>query len=284
LDAIYEENDYLRNLLGWLFGQEPQLKIMIEEFKRANGRRLGFEKLGEKVGENSGESVYNKCVESNPEFEVIGDIQVPLHKAPKNSFTPKPNYLCNKLDTTQDPPKFPPKTNDFQKPMKFVSEKGENPKEKSEPKPKPIPFRCEYCGKERHLAEFCYKRKRDERLAREQANQDRYRQSHGILEPRVPLPRGAGSVRSVGRVGAQGGRFPQTGGGERFVWRDDGVRAGERFGRARGGFAGRPPTRPQYRVRGDDRSFGFQRNYGPRFPLVVLVLLPWDMGSLVARE
>jgi hypothetical protein len=33
-------------------------------------------------------------------------------------------------------------------------------------KPKPIPFRCEYCGKERHVAEFCYKRKRDERLAR----------------------------------------------------------------------------------------------------------------------
>jgi hypothetical protein len=75
---------------------------------------LGFEKLGEKVGENSGESVYEKCVESNPEFEVIGDIQVPLPKAPKNSFTPKPNHLCNKLDTTQDPPKFPPKTNDFQ--------------------------------------------------------------------------------------------------------------------------------------------------------------------------
>jgi hypothetical protein len=31
---------------------------MIEEFKRADGRGLGFEKLGEKVGENSGESVY----------------------------------------------------------------------------------------------------------------------------------------------------------------------------------------------------------------------------------
>jgi hypothetical protein len=30
---------------------------MIEEFKRADGRGLGFEKLGEKVGENSWESV-----------------------------------------------------------------------------------------------------------------------------------------------------------------------------------------------------------------------------------
>jgi hypothetical protein len=262
LDVIYEENDYLRKVLGWLSRQEPQLKIMIEEFKRADGRGLGSEKLGEKVGENSGESVYDKCVESNPEFEVIGDIQVPLLKAPKNSFTPKPNYLCNKLDTTQDPPKFPPKTNDFQKPVKFLSEKGVKPREKLEPKPKPTPFRCEYCDKERHLVEFCYNRKRDERLAREQANQDRYRQSHGIPDPRVPLPRCVGSVRSVG---AQGGRFPQRGGGERFDRRDDGVRAGERFGRARGGFARRPPTRPQYGSRGDDHSFGFQRNYGPRF-------------------
>jgi hypothetical protein len=100
----------------------------------------------------------------------------------------------------------------------------------------------------------------------------------------VPLPRGVGSVRSVGRVGAQGGRFPQRGGGERFDRRDDGVRAGEWFGRARGGFAGCPPTRRQYGSRGDDHSFGFQRNYGPHFPLVVLVLLPWDMGNLVARE
>jgi hypothetical protein len=150
LDVIYEENDYLRMVLGWLSGQEPQLKIMIEEFKRADGRGLGFVKLGEKVGENSGESAYEKCVESDPKFEVIGDIQLPLLKAPKNIFTPKPNHLCNKLDTTQDSPKFPPKTNDFQKLVKFVSEKGEKPREKPEPKPKPIPFRCEYCGKERH--------------------------------------------------------------------------------------------------------------------------------------
>jgi hypothetical protein len=257
---------------------------MIEEFKRADGRGLGFEKLGEKVGENSGESVYEKYVESNPEFEVIGNIQVPLPKAPKNSFTPKPNHLCNKLDTTQDPPKFPPKTNDFQKPMKFVSEKGEKPREKPEQKPKPIPFRCEYCGKERHLAEFCYKRKRDDRLAREQANQDRYRQSHGIPEPTVPLPRGVVSVRSVGGVGAQGGRFPQRGGDERFDRRGDGVRAGERIGRARGGFAGRPLLVLNTGLGEMIAALGSRGTTDHVFPLVVLVLLPWDMGSLAARE
>jgi hypothetical protein len=64
----------------------------------------------------------------------------------------------------------------------------------------------------------------------------------------VPLPRDVGCVRSVGRVGAQGGRFPQRGGGERFDRRDDGVRAGERFGRARGGFARRPPYSSSIRV------------------------------------
>jgi hypothetical protein len=140
LDVIYEENNYLRKVLGWLSRQEPQLRITVDEFKRADGRGLGFDKLGEKVGENSGESVYEKCDESTPEFEVIGDIQVPLPKAPMNSFTPMPNHLCNKLDTTQDPPKFPPKAHDFQKPVKFVSEKSVKPREKPEPKPKPIPF------------------------------------------------------------------------------------------------------------------------------------------------
>jgi hypothetical protein len=62
---------------------------MIEEFKRADGRGLGFEKLGEKLEENSGESVYEKCVESNPEFEVIGDIQVPTSKSTQELFHTK---------------------------------------------------------------------------------------------------------------------------------------------------------------------------------------------------
>jgi hypothetical protein len=66
LDVIYEENDYLRKVLGWLSGQEPQLKIMIEEFKRADGRGLGFEKLGEKVGENYGEVCMRSVLSLTP--------------------------------------------------------------------------------------------------------------------------------------------------------------------------------------------------------------------------
>jgi hypothetical protein len=93
-----------------------------------------------------------------------------------------------------------------------------------------------------------------------------------------------GGVRSVGRVGAQGGRFPQRGGGERFDRRDDGVCAGERFGLV-------------VVVLLDVRLLVLNTGLGEMiaalgsrgttdhvFPLVVLVHLPWDMGSFVARE
>jgi hypothetical protein len=42
----------------------------------------------------------------------------------KNAFVPKPNNLRNQLDTTPAPPVFPPQTDDFQKPIKFMSTSG----------------------------------------------------------------------------------------------------------------------------------------------------------------
>jgi hypothetical protein len=114
---------------------------------------------------------------------------------------------------------FPPQTNDFQKPIKFgstsgkvffgkESEKaseeklvekpsGEKPNEQPKPKPKLVRFHCGYCGKEGHKDEFCFKRKREERMAKEWANKDRYNLSHGVPKPRMPLPRGKAMVRSV---------------------------------------------------------------------------------------
>jgi hypothetical protein len=121
---------------------------------------------------------------------------------------------------------FPPQTNDFQKPIKFVStlgkvffgkeseekpvekpseekpiEKpsGEKPSEQPHPKPKPKPirFHCGYCGRDCHKDEFCFKRKRDERMAKEWANRDKYHPSNGVLEPRVQMPRAKVSVRTV---------------------------------------------------------------------------------------
>jgi hypothetical protein len=148
---LQDENDELRKLMGWLSGHEPQLRIMIETFKRQDGEGLGANKVGEGSGEN---------------------ILEPPKTHHKNAFPPKPNHLRNQLDTTPAPPVFPPQTNDFQKPIKFGStlgkvffgkeiekasgeelvEKpsGEKPSEQPHPKPKtkPIKFHCGYCGKD----------------------------------------------------------------------------------------------------------------------------------------
>jgi hypothetical protein len=41
VDRLQDENDELRKLMGWLSGHEPQLRIMIETFKRQYGEGLG---------------------------------------------------------------------------------------------------------------------------------------------------------------------------------------------------------------------------------------------------
>jgi hypothetical protein len=116
---------------------------------------------------------------------------------------------------------FSPQTNDFQKPIKFVStsrkvffgkesentseekpvEKpsGEKPSEQPKPKSKPklVRFHCGYCGRDGHKDEFCFKRKREERMAKEWANKDKYHPSDGVLEPCVQMPRAKASVRTV---------------------------------------------------------------------------------------
>jgi hypothetical protein len=144
---------------------------MIETYKRQDGEGLGAKKVGEGSGEN---------------------IPEPPKAHNKNDFLPKPNHLRNRLDTTPAPPVFPPQTNDFQKPIKFVSTSGkvffgkekekaseeksgekpseeklvgkpsgEKPSEQPHPKPKPklVRFHCGYCGRDGHKDEFCFKRK-----------------------------------------------------------------------------------------------------------------------------
>ena len=55
VNLIQEDNDYMHKLMGWLFVHEPHLSIMIAQFKRADGRSLGFEKIGECSGERERE-------------------------------------------------------------------------------------------------------------------------------------------------------------------------------------------------------------------------------------
>jgi hypothetical protein len=83
--------------------------MMIEAYKHYDGQVLGSEQIGECSGEGG---------------EKIGDIQAPPKTFDKNAYAPKPNPLKNKLDTTPNPPIFPHPTNDFQKPIKFMSDLG----------------------------------------------------------------------------------------------------------------------------------------------------------------
>jgi hypothetical protein len=45
---------------------------------------------------------------------------------------------------------------------------GEKPSEQPQPKPKPklVRFHYDYCGRDGHKGEFCFKRRREERMAR----------------------------------------------------------------------------------------------------------------------
>jgi hypothetical protein len=80
---------------------------------------------------------------------------------------------------------------------------GEKPSEQPhlKPKPKLVRFHCGYCGRDGHKDEFCFKRKREERMAKEWANKDKYHPSNGVLEPRVQMPRDKASVRTVSAWG-----------------------------------------------------------------------------------
>jgi hypothetical protein len=156
---------------------------------------------------------------------VVREISVPTQTTLKNTFPPKPNHLRNKFDTTPDPLVFPPQTNNFQKPVRFVSakgdvvgeKKGEKPREKPreepqlKPKPRPVRFHCGYCGRGGHKEEVCFKRKREERMAKEWVNKDSYHPSRGVPESLMPLPRGKAIVHMVparGDRSALNGRDP----------------------------------------------------------------------------
>jgi hypothetical protein len=52
VDRLQDENDELRKLMGCLSSHEPQLRMMIEAFKRQDGEGLGANMVGEGSGEN----------------------------------------------------------------------------------------------------------------------------------------------------------------------------------------------------------------------------------------
>jgi hypothetical protein len=84
-----------------------------------------------------------------------------------------------------------------EKPVEKLSGEKTNDQPQPKPKPKLVRFHCGYCGRDGHEDEFCFKRKREERMAKEWANKDKYHPSSGVLEPRVQMPRAKAGVRTV---------------------------------------------------------------------------------------
>jgi hypothetical protein len=107
------------------------------------------------------------------------------------------------------------------KPREKPSEQGKKPKKKPQPTPKekPVRFHCEYCERDGHKREFCFRRKMDERFCREMANKDRYRPSRGVPDPRV-VPWSKGVVHTITSWRDRG--FP-TQGAKRFGFLGRGV-------------------------------------------------------------
>jgi hypothetical protein len=295
VDHLQDDNDELRKMMGWLSGHEPQLRMMMETNKCQDGCGFGSDKIENSSGEGE---------------EKIDDILALPKTHHKNAYVPKPNPLLSNLDINQDPPIFPHSTNDFQKPIKFISTSGkvfflkesekpsvekpvekpsgEKPSEQRQPKPKLklVKFHCDYCGRDGHKGEFFFKRKREERMAKEWANKDKYHPSNGVLEPHVQMPRAKASVRAVPAwrerkaVGGAAGRATlvrpvrhtgKTDAGldiQYFGFRartdpryDSGGWSGEFAG---GRFARRSPPHAQD---GDGRrhSFELERRHTPRF-------------------
>jgi hypothetical protein len=154
---------------------------------------------------------------------------------------------------------------------------GEKPNEQPHPKPKPKPMRfyCGYCGRDGHKDEFCFKRKREERMAKEWANKDMYHPFSGVLEPRVQMPRAKARVRTISTWGERKAARGVAGGVKpvRPVWSVQGGKVGFRSreespfgprGHGSGGWSGEStggqfvrhtPSHAQY---GDGRSCSFE--------------------------
>jgi hypothetical protein len=120
--------------------------MMIASCKRFDGWALAFDKVGESNGEREGN---------------FGNIPVSPQPTPKYKFASKLNQLLKPRERLSEKASEKPSEKPSGKPR-------EKPCEEPHPKPKPrsIRFHCEFCGKDGHKKEFCYKRRREARMAK----------------------------------------------------------------------------------------------------------------------
>ena len=113
-----EENAHLRTILSWVSAREPQLGMMVQQFKRADGVGVGFAltpadfdhpygKIGEML-EPSVSAPSSSTAPPVPKLAPVpkpapvkdGILSEPPRAPPKNPvWVPKPNHLKNPLDT-----------------------------------------------------------------------------------------------------------------------------------------------------------------------------------------
>ena len=226
---LEEENTYLRAILSWVSSREPHLGMMIHQFKRGNGFGVGheytqrdFDSLYGKIGQACESSPSDQPSTSSAPAPDTKDgvFTEPTPTPPKSQvWIPKPNILKNPLDTL--PPESSNKT--APKPQR-VPQPPPQPKRAPQPQRGPPPkennhkrgvrYHYEFCHRDGHLAEFCFRRRHVERREREFANLDMYHQPHGDHAPRrwdmrVAEPRRVGGGRGDGRGyhAPMGGRF-----------------------------------------------------------------------------
>jgi hypothetical protein len=180
-----------------------------------------------------------KITPPKPTEPVVKDgvFEEPLKAPPqKQVWVSKPNHLKNPLDTltniSKDPlskAKKPPRVNHTHK---RVSQ---------QPPKREVSYHFDYCHRDGHLTEFCFRRKRDERREYELNNRNMYRPPDGVHVP--PFQRRSARPR---------GAMPQC--------------ARPQVARPRGGRAWRGSGCDQYDF--EPRGSGFQsyNSSGPRFP------------------
>ena len=283
-----EENTYLRTILSWVSCSEPQLGMMISQFKRAaGGSGVGlaqgvdlsaFGKIGESSGLNPSEkpnSTTTPKLTKLPSKEPVkpitkdGVFEEPPRAPPKNQvWHPKPNHLKNKLDT------MPPIQEELPQKGKVIHTHSH---EYQQPPLRAVRYHCDFCGRDGHLSEFCFRRKREARRAREMNNPDMYHPFHDVHapnvqrraprraarprgpEPQVPRPRQQRAPRRDARPRGAVPQVPRPRPRRERARREPAVVG---YGPRGGGFVVErfPPPRFEYR---DGRS----SLSGPRFPL-----------------
>jgi len=119
---VEEENAHLRSILSWVSSREPQLGMMVQQFKRADGVGVGFAftpadfdhpygKIGLMLEPSvSAPSSSTAPLVPQPAPAKDGVFSEPPRTPPKNPvWVPKPNHLKNPLDTLPPSGKPTPK-------------------------------------------------------------------------------------------------------------------------------------------------------------------------------